>query len=285
VNVAAAAEWRGRAGRLPGVSTLLAVHRRYTEIDGDRLSAALTFQAFLAMFPLMLVVVSVVGYIASSGVDIADRVVAELGLSGTGASIVTDAVSTASESRRAASIVGLVGLLWSGLALVGALQHSMNRAWGVNDESTIKARLIGLVWLGGLGVMLLATAALTTVVRWLPGPLAALGVVVAFAIDLALWLWTMRVLPRVRMAWRCLLPGAVVGAIGLETLKLVGAYYVPRAVASSSELFGSLGVVFAILAWLYLFSRLFLYAGVFNAVRLEHSNDPACPPVRSYAHG
>ena len=40
------------------------------------------------------------------------------------------------------------------------------------------------------------------------------------------------------------------GAIGLEVLKLVGTVYVPRAVASSSALYGSLGVVFAILAWL-----------------------------------
>ena len=39
-------------------------------------------------------------------------------------------------------------------------------------------------------------------------------------------------------------------AVGIEVLKLVGGIYVPRAVASSSALYGSIGIVFAILAWL-----------------------------------
>jgi membrane protein len=275
---------RARIERIPGAHTVLGIHRRYNEIDGNGLAAALTFHAFLSLFPLLLVVVSVIGFVASSGVDVADRVVRELGLSGEGASIMTDAIGTASSSAKAASIVGLIGLLWSGLGLVGALEHALNRAWGIAD-SGLRGRAKGMLWLGGAGAMLLVTAGLTTAVRWLPGVLAPVGIALALAMNLALWLWTLRVLPSVKMPWRCLLPGAIVGAIGLEILKLVGAYYVPRAVASSSELFGSLGVVFAVLAWLYLFSRLVVYAAVFNAVRLERNEESSCPPMRSFTHG
>jgi uncharacterized BrkB/YihY/UPF0761 family membrane protein len=52
-------------------------------------------------------------------------------------------------------------------------------------------------------------------------------------------------------------------------LKLVGTVLVPRMVASSSSLYGPLGVVFAILAWLAFFSRLIVYASALNAVRYE----------------
>jgi uncharacterized BrkB/YihY/UPF0761 family membrane protein len=49
----------------------------------------------------------------------------------------------------------------------------------------------------------------------------------------------------------------------------VGAIVVPRSVASSSALYGSLGVVFAILAWLYFFGRLLVYASTLNVVLYE----------------
>jgi membrane protein len=52
-------------------------------------------------------------------------------------------------------------------------------------------------------------------------------------------------------------------------LKAVGAYYVPRTVASSSQLYGSLGIVFAVLAWLLLFGRLVVYSAVLNVTRYE----------------
>ena len=64
----------------------------------------------------------------------------------------------------------------------------------------------------------------------------------------------------------------MVGAVGFEVLKLVGSIYVPRLVASSSALYGSLGVVFAILAWLLFFGRLIVYSSVVNVVRWEEDH-------------
>jgi uncharacterized BrkB/YihY/UPF0761 family membrane protein len=55
-------------------------------------------------------------------------------------------------------------------------------------------------------------------------------------------------------------------------LKVLGGIYVPRAVASSSALYGSLGVVFAILAWLFFFARLVLYSSILNVVLWERSH-------------
>ena len=266
---------RDRVEHLPVVRPVLEVHRRYGEADGDRYAAALTFQAFIAIFPLLLLAVAVVGFLAQSGVDVAGETVRGLGLTGAAADLVVDAVDTAAGSRRAASVIGVVGFLWAGIGLAAGLAHALNRMWGVADRG-LQGRLVALGWLGGAAVGLAAGAGATALAGKLPALLAPLGFAVALAVNFALWLWTFRVLPNVKLPWRCLVPGALVGAIGLEVLKVVGGYYVPHAVASSSELFGSLGVVFALLAWLYLFTRVLLYAAVVNVVRIERGDDAAC---------
>ena len=63
------------------------------------------------------------------------------------------------------------------------------------------------------------------------------GIVIALglAIDVCLWLWTFTVLTNCEVGWRTMLPGAVLGATGLEVLKALGAIWLPRTVASSSE--------------------------------------------------
>ncbi|MGH8993501.1 MAG: YihY/virulence factor BrkB family protein, partial [Acidimicrobiia bacterium] len=257
------------AQRFRWLEPVAAVQRRYGEVSGNFLAAALTFTAFLSLFPLMLVGVAVLGYIAAgSDTDLAQEIVTELGLTGQAAEMLTDTIHAAENSRQAASILGLAGLLWSGLGLVGALQYIYNAVWQVNDRG-LKDKAVGLAWLAGASLLFVASAAVTTVLRWLPGPVAPLGIVVGFGVSFLLWLWTARVLPNKQVPWRDLVRGAVFGAAGLELLKIAGAYWVPKMVASSSALYGSLGVVFAVLAWLAFFGRLIVYSAVVNVVVYE----------------
>lgn len=255
--------------RVPALGKALAVQRRFSELRGNNLAAAVTFQAFVSLFPLLLVIVAVVGFVsAGSTGDIAGSVVGELGLTGDAARAVRDAVAAAEDSRRAASVVGLAGLLWSGLGLVNALQFAYNQVWQV-EERGLRDKAVGIGWLLGAVLIMVGASAVTTVLRWLPDVLAPIGIVAALLVNFVLWLWTAKVLPNRDVGWRALVPGAILGAVGLEILKVVGAYYVPRAVASSSQLYGSLGVVFAVLAWLLFFGRLLLYSAVLNVVLFE----------------
>jgi uncharacterized BrkB/YihY/UPF0761 family membrane protein len=81
------------------------------------------------------------------------------------------------------------------------------------------------------------------------------------------------------VGWRPLLPGALLGGIGLEVLKFVGRFYVPHLVASSSGLYGSIGVVFAIIAWLFLLGRLIVYSACLNVVLYEEGHGTITTPV------
>lgn len=271
--------------RFPPLGRALETQQRYSELRGNNVAAAVAFQAFVSLFPLLLVIVGVLGLISrNSNVDIASRIVGNLGLTGEASQIVHNAVKTAEDSGAVAGPIGLAGLLWSGLGLVAALQYAQNQAWQV-EERGIKDKAVGMVWLLGAALLFVGASAITTVLNWLPGYAAPLGLIVGLLVNVALWLWTFRVLPNRKLPWRAYLPGAILGAVGMEILKVVGGIYVPRAVANSSALYGTLGVVLAVLAWLLIFSRLIIYATVLNVVLWERTAGTVTATVEVPAGG
>jgi membrane protein len=246
----------------------LAVQARYSERNGNYVASAVTLISFMSLFPLLLVASAVLGFVASGTPDLAPHVIENLGLTGAAADAVNQIISTAEHSRQAATIIGLGGLLWTGIALVAAMQYAINTPWQVTGRG-LKDKLTALVWLAGFGPLFLASIAQASAFKLLPGWLSPFNVLVGLGLGTAMWLWTMKVLALRKVGWRDLLPGAIFGAIGFEILKVVGAVYVPRLVSSASALYGSIGVVFAILAWMLFFGRLMVYASTLNVVLWE----------------
>jgi membrane protein len=207
---------------------------------------------------------------AAASKDLAAEAVKRLSLdkSSDTARLVTEAIHTAERSRKAASVVGLAGLLWTGLGIVRSLQYVWNTAWQVPGRG-LRDRAVGVVWLGGAAVMFAVSFVLSAGAQLLPWYLAPLGIVAGLATGVGLWVWTAHALPNRRVGWRPLLPGAVVGALGFEALKVGASFLVPRFVASSSDLYGPVGVVFALLGWLLLFGRLVVYSAMLEVVLWE----------------
>ncbi len=259
-------------------ATAVRVQQRFSEVHGGQLAAAVTLAAFISIFPLLITAIGVVGFFSHSASDLPGEVVRRLGLTGDAATVVTSTITTAEKSRKAASAVGLAGLLWTGLNLVAALEFAFDSVWQVSGRG-LKDKLYGLAWLAGASAILLASFSLTALLNWLPGPAGPFVFLVALLVDVALWLWTFRVLTNRKLGWRPLLPGALLGALGLEVLKVLGSVYVPMAVRSSSALFGSIGVVFAVLAWLLFFGRLLVLAAVLNVVRWEERHGTATAEI------
>ena len=254
------------AARWKWFATVLRVQDRFDEVHGGYLAAAVTLAAFTSIFPLLLVTVAVVGFLSIDS-DLPTQIIGRLGLTGAAAQAVLDAIEVAQKSRRGALGFGTIGLLWSGLGMVAAIQYAFDNVWQVKGRG-LKDKLGGLIWLVGSVVILLVSFGLTAVLNIVPW-LAPVSIVLGLAVNFALWLWTLKALLNVVVPWRALVPGAVLGAVGLEALKLLGSIFVPRAVSASSALYGSIGVVFAILAWLFFFGRLAVYVAVVNVVRWE----------------
>ena len=264
--------WLGRLpSRWPWLRLVVDVKARFDAVHGGYLASAVTLAAFLSVFPLLLVLTAAVGFFASGNTDLAGDVVSWFGLTGDAARIVTDAIAAAEANRAAASLVGLAGMLYSGLGVVAALNHAYDSVWQVQGRG-IRDKLYGLAWLVGAGVLFLASFAITATVAVLPPFLAPLNLAGGLVLGTALFLWSSTVLCNRRVGWRALLPGALVGAAGFEVLKALGSFVLPRIVARSSALYGSIGIVFGVLAWLLLFGRLVVLASVLNVVRWERGH-------------
>ena len=252
--------------------TVLKVQKRYGEVHGGYLGSAVTLSAFLSLFPLLLAVVGIVGLVSSNAADLPGTVIEKLGIQDpTTTKLLRDAFATAEDSGKAASVLGVVGLLWSGLGLVAALQFAFDSVWQAPGRG-IKDKLFGLAWLVGAGLLFVGSFAIAFLLNRLPGPAWPLAISGNLLIGVPLWLWTFQVLTNRDVGWKPLLPGAILGAVGLQLLQTVGGVYLPRAVSSTSALYGTLGVVFAILAWLLFFGRLVVYAVTLNVVRWEEDH-------------
>ncbi len=266
------------AARWPWLRWALGVQRRVGELHGNAMASAITLTAFLSLFPLLLVAIAVLGFVSNSSSNFAHDAIEQLGLTGSAAHTVTRAIATAQRSRRAASVVGLLGLFWGGLGLAGAVATAYNAAWQVNGRG-LKDRLYGLAWLVGMGVLLSAAFSTAAIVGLLPNVLASLGIIIGVAANTLAFVWTSWILPNRRVAVRRIVPAAIVGGVGFEVLKILGALVVPRLVQHSSELYGTLGVVFGVLAWLLMLGRLLVYVAVIEVSGWESDHGTEREPA------
>jgi membrane protein len=261
--------------------TAKAVTDRYGADSGGYLAAGIAYYAFLSLFPLMLLGLSVMGFVLAGRPELQAEVAEEItqavpGLEG----LIGDNLDALIATRAGAGLIGLVALLWTGTGVVGAARNALRRIFrqplpaGIWED---KARLV--MKTVGLGVLALCATALTAATGVLDadGPVGVVLIVLVsllgFALDLSLFLISYRTLMRGRTPWSRLLPGSLFGAIGWTLLKLLGTWYVTRVVGNASAVYGTFASTVGVLVLLYLAARLFLYGAELNAVLWEQSKE------------
>lgn len=255
----------------PPVATALQVQGRVGEIGGGLLASAVTLTIFLSLLPMLLVAIAVLGFVSAGDTTIAGDLISGLGLSGDSATFLTDALESAEEGRAGASVIGFAGLVWTSLGVVAAIEAVCDRAWQLPTRGLI-GKVVALGWLLGSLVLLGASFTLAGLLTVLPGWLAPVQVLAGIALLIGFFAFTFRLLTSKALPLRDHLPGAILGGVGFHLLTVLAAVVVPRQAASSSALYGSIGVVFALLAWLLLFGRLLVYSAVLNVIVHERSH-------------
>jgi YihY family inner membrane protein len=259
------------------VHTARSTGDRYAEDAGGYLAGAIAYFAFLSLFPLLLVALSVVGFVLAGDPALADDVSADVAGSVPGLeSLIGDNLRAFERARAVTGLIGLAGLVWTGTGVAGACRNALRHVFRedrITSGVTLKAWLLGVTL--GVGLLALVTTALSAVAAgWdTAGPvgilLRVLGAVVAVGLDLVLFLVAYRVLLRRRHRWRDLLPGAIFGAIGWTLLKLVGTWYATVTVERSETVYGAFAATVGVLVLLYLAGRVFVYGAELNAVLIE----------------
>ena len=189
--------WQARleeaGARHPRLAVGIAVQRRFGAERGANLAAAISMRAFLSLFPVLVLAIAAVGFVGGDPRSVAHDIVQALGLSGRAADTITDAVRTAQDTKVASSLIGVVGLLWTGTGLAASLTAAWNQTWRIPGGG-VRGRLLGFVWLVG-GLALFALALLLLALVGGSGALPEIGIVaglvvdtLGFLLDLCAWL-------------------------------------------------------------------------------------------------
>ncbi len=259
-----------RQQRTRGVRFVAALLKKYGDDQGGQLAALIAYYAFVSLFPLLLVLVTVLGFVLQGNPSERQKI-----LDGTLGQfpIISDYLKLHSlNGSPTALAIGVVGSLLAGMGFTAAAQTAFNRIWHVpfkHRPNWIFSRLRGLGMLALLGTMAIVSTVVTGYVSSASHGTEAViaGVVLALALNLALFAIAFRLLTAADLDWRDVLPGAIVAAILWQLLQHLGGYYVEHVLKRTGPLYGIFAVVLGLLAWLYLGAQLTIISAEINVVK------------------
>jgi membrane protein len=287
------------------VAPFLRAATLWSEVEGGRMSAAISFYGMLSLAPLLLLLVGVLGWWL-------DRTIVETGLvtqigalvGEQGSALIRHALDSAKEPGQGlvASIAGFVVLVSGATGVFGELQAAFERMW-LNGSGVVarqqwwhgvSLRLRGIGYVLAFGFLLLVSLLISTVLnvasgwagRWFAVEQAVrlLSELIAFGICAALFYGFMRLStgpkPRSRSMWF----GAFVGATLFTAGRQVLAAYLSSAAVVSA--YGAAGSLVVLLMWIYFSAAVLLFgAGCAKAVeeeRARHEQErPRVPSQRA----
>ncbi|MEX2274053.1 MAG: YihY/virulence factor BrkB family protein [Actinomycetota bacterium] len=260
-----------RVMALPPVEVGIAVAKRGSaDLLGPR-TAALAFYGFLSLFPLLLLGLSLLGFVLDESQ--VREWSARIGETIPGLeTLVGRNLEVLVRSRTSVGMIGLISLLWAATGGIGALQRALGAIFRVPDPGFFHARIDVFPAIAILGVLALATIGVTSAIMavrvggvlWLPVrilTLFAAGSVACGTFTLGYFLLT----PERKLPLRAHLPGGALGAVAWIGLTLAGSWYTSHVVLRSSALYGSIGAVFGLLVILQLGASAALYAAELSA--------------------
>lgn len=260
---------------------------KYIETDGELRAASFGYYAFFALFPLLLLFISLGTMVLGDKNVVASQVLGFVSVyipvSPNEQNVVEQTVNGVLASRGQAGIVAVLALVWSSLRFFQALVHGVNRAWGMQEYSWWHLPLANLGMVAILGSTLLLGVVAPVVMRGIEVYWHSHGVVGYELLESSLRI-TRLILP-----WLILFYGLVMFykyaprrkthlsevwvaaftvTVLLQLLNKAFVFYAAN-FAKFNALYGALGSVVAVLMWIYLSGSLIIFGGCLCAAQAE----------------
>ena len=248
--------------------------REMSDDDATHMAAGVAYYAVFSLFPLLIGLVAILNLLPSS--EVRQEQLTEF-FAGylPGSETLLDGNA---QVGGALGMIAIIGLLWSGSAIFGAVARVVNRAWDVQKDRPIfinkprqmlMALAVGLMFLTSLG----ASTAVRMAEEFARHDLPALDFMIeaggrimlqAFAAFLTLvtFLMMYKLLPNTKTYWHFIWPGAIVATALFEVSKAFFLYYVQR-FASFQDAYGSGGDILVLLLWVYVSSLILILGAEF----------------------
>lgn len=262
----------------PAVDHVLAMQEHYGETKAGQQAGAVTYFGFLSVFPVLALAFFVVGWVAKVYPDAQDTLVKAIGqmfpgIIGKGKGQIQ--LKDIEDAAGTVGIIGLVGVLYSGLGWLSALRDALITVFELpqrEQPSFVMGKLRDLITLAIIGLVLLVAVAFTGIVSgfsndvlgWL-GLSTQLGwlvqllsIVLGLLANAVLFFAMFRLLAAPDLPLRAMCAGALLGAVGFEILKQVSGLLIKS--TQGQPAFQVFGLALILVVWINYFSRVVIYA-------------------------
>src|SRR5579875_62045 len=255
--------------RRPWLAIPVAVLKKFGDDNASNQAALVAYFAFFSLFPLLLVFVTVLGFVLQ-GHPGAQRSI-EHSVLGQFPVLGQRIHPHSLHGSAIALAIGIAVALLSGLGVTSAMQSALDRVWAVpikDRPGFLAQRLRGLALLVLIALLFaLATGASGLVSGGLGGPLAtAGGIVVSLALDIGLFAVAFRLMTPASIPSSDLRVGVLTAAAFWEILQVAGGYYVGHVLKHTQSDLAEASLVIGLLLFFHLGAQLTLYAAELNTV-------------------
>jgi membrane protein len=249
--------------------------RDFLADDCPHLAAAIAYYSFFSLFPLLLGLVSILGYVFGLTEVRGELVAWMTGYLPGSSELVEGNVLRVVKAREEIGTVAVLGFLWSATSVFGAVRKALNTAWDLDrSRPLLKQKLIDLAMVGGVGVLFVLSTTITATYRLLiewrfllldiqPLRYELLGSLIAVAlpalVTFVTFLFIYRTVPYCEVKLSSAALGAGLATTLFELAKNLFVWYA-QTFGRYELVYGSLGGVISLLTWIY-FSSLVLLLG------------------------
>lgn len=254
------------------IAFLFGISKKFGDDNAGTLVTNLAYSAFVALFPLLLILVTVLGIVLAGNPGLRASVLhstfGEFPVVGQKLASNIDGLHRDSVIGLA---VGLAGLVWGSTGLAQAGLFAMEQIWnlpGPERPNYPKRLLRSFGFLAVLGSGLVVSGFLASFGTFGRHNviLGVAGEIVAVVVNFGQYLAAFRLLTPKSVQTRDLVPGAAVGAVLWTLLLALGGYLIGHDLRNDSAVYGVFGMVLGLLAWVYLGAEISIYCAELNTV-------------------
>ena len=271
-----------RSGGIPEI--LVIVFQRFSQERGAQAAASVGYYALFSLFPLLLVLVWILGYFLSgwiTTIEIAELITNLIPVS---QDIIYENLVNVLQYSSLGGVIGLLGLLWSAMSAFYTISFNINRAWPMASRKLIQHRLIALVMIFVLLVLMGLYLVVNTILSISPNLQIHLTglftgreldlwnllyklvpVLITFLVLLLLYQW----IPNTSVQWSESYWGALVATVAIYLSTAIYSWFLQSGIISYESIYGSLGVIIATMTWVYLIAY-FVILGAHMSAAIAH---------------
>ena len=266
---------------------------RFSDNEGFRLVASFSYYAMFSIFPLLLLAVTVVGFVVGDSEPAKARMLEAIAYPGSPVRDVLERTLTAmqeSQGRGISAVIGILSLFFGASGAFVELDAALNRVWCVPDRKSkgivgsirlfFVERLTGFAIVGALGATLLVSLVSSSILTFFaaraaqqvsiplwPALVRTAEVGLTLTLLTAVFTLAFHFIPRSRPPVRVVVGGAFLTTIFLSALKETFASYLAHLTGYSA--YGIAGGVLALTTWIYLSSMIIFFGAQLTRIHAE----------------